>query len=320
MSELIEADFIVPLEYGEMRVDQVVARLMPEHSRSRIQSWIKSGSLKVNEQECKPKDKVIMGDVINIHAEVVSRDRWLPEDIPLDILYEDRHIVIINKPAGMVVHPAAGNLNGTLLNGLLFRFPEMDVLPRAGIVHRLDKDTSGLMVAARSLVAHTSLVSQLQDRSMGREYEAVAIGAMTGSGTVDQPIARHAQNRLKMAVHPGGKSAVTHFRVVQRYQGFTHIQCKLETGRTHQIRVHMSYIHHPLVGDPVYGGRVNLPKGCDSAFADYLRGFGRQALHAGKLTLLHPESARQLSWEAPVPADMVDLLARIECHDRRLGD
>ncbi len=314
MSELIEADFIVPMEYGEMRVDQVVAQLLPEHSRSRIQTWIKSGWVKVNDQECRPKDKVAIGDGISIWAEIASQDRWLPEDIPLDVVYQDQHIVVIDKPAGMVVHPAAGNLSGTLLNGLLFRFPEMDLLPRAGIVHRLDKDTSGLMVAARSLTAHTSLVAQLQDRSMGREYEAVAVGTMTGAGSIDQPIARHTQNRLKMAVHPNGKPAITHYRVVKRYNGFTRIQCKLETGRTHQIRVHMSHIHHPLVGDPVYGGRSDLPKGSDPALNTFLRAFPRQALHARKLTLRHPESLQQMSWLAPLPPDMAELLRQIACY------
>ncbi len=308
MSERIEADFIVPMELGELRLDQVVAQLMPEHSRSRIQGWIKSGELTVNEQSRRPKDKVIVGDVINIDVEIPSQDTWQPEAIALDVVYEDEHLLVINKPVGMVVHPAAGNYSGTLLNALLHYYPRIDTLPRAGIVHRLDKDTSGLMVVAKSLVAHTSLVAQLQERSMGREYEAIAMGGMTGGGTVSEPIARHAHNRLKMAVHPNGKEAVTHYRVLERFQNYTYIRCKLETGRTHQIRVHMAHIHHPLLGDPVYGGRLKLPKGANEEVIEALRAFNRQALHARKLTLCHPKTGETLSWEVELPEDMRTML------------
>lgn len=316
MSEHIEADFIVPMEFSEMRLDQAVAQLMPEHSRSRIQGWIKSGELKVNERTCRPKDKVIVGDVINIDVDVPSLDIWQPEEIPLNVVYQDDHIMIINKAAGMVVHPAAGNYSGTLLNALLFQCPKIDTLPRAGIVHRLDKDTSGLMVVAKSLIAHTSLVAQLQARTMGREYEAIAMGEMTGGGTVCEPIARHPQNRLKMAVHPNGKEAVTHYRVLERFECYTHILCKLETGRTHQIRVHMEHIHHPLLGDPVYGGRLKLPKGADDETIEALRQFSRQALHARKLTLTHPHTGETMFWETEAPEDMQQMLACI----RRLAE
>ncbi|MCP5208792.1 MAG: 23S rRNA pseudouridine(1911/1915/1917) synthase RluD [Hahellaceae bacterium] len=311
MKEVVEADFVIPESLGEVRVDQAVAELMPEHSRSRIQGWIKSGALTVNGKAIRPKDKVVVFDVVNILAEIESSDRWEAENIPLDVAFQDEHIIVINKPAGLVVHPAAGHPGGTLVNALLHHFPEVDKIPRAGIVHRLDKDTSGLMVVARSLIAHTSLVSQLQDRSMGREYLAVVCGAMISGGKVDEPIARHPQNRLKMSVFPMGKPAVTHYRIEERFNDYTLVRCKLETGRTHQIRVHMAHIHFPLVGDPLYGGRLKLPSGADDRLLQMLRGFTRQALHATRLQLRHPKTAEELSWEAAVPEDMQVLIETI---------
>ncbi len=315
MSEVIEADFIIPMELGEKRLDQAVSELMPEHSRSRIQGWIKSGAIKVNEQVCKPKDKVMADDVISVYAEIESQERWEPEDIDLDIIYEDEHIIVLNKPAGLVVHPAAGHASGTLVNALLYHCPEVGKLSRAGIVHRLDKDTTGLMVVAKSLIAHTSLVEQLQSRTMGREYEAVVTGVMTGGGYVDQPMARHPQNRKKMAVHPFGKPAGTHYRLIERFDAHTHIRLKLESGRTHQIRVHMTHIHYPLVGDPVYGGRLRVPAGASEELAETIRQFDRQALHAKKLTLIHPESGEEMSWEIDLPDDMQHLLQMLKQHD-----
>lgn len=309
--EHIQADFRVPVEMSERRLDQAVAELMPEHSRSRIQGWIKRGELTLNDHSCKPRDKVQMDDLIKVRAVVEGSDRWEPEAIALDILYEDEHLIVLDKPAGLVVHPAAGHSAGTLLNALLAHAPELDRLPRAGIVHRLDKDTSGVMVVARSLIAHTALVGQLQARTMGREYEAVVVGSMTGGGHVDAPIGRHPQQRKKMAVVENGKPAVTHYRLLRRFRGHSHIRCKLETGRTHQIRVHMAHIRHPLVGDPVYGGRMRVPPGADAGLLEMLRTFRRQALHAQSLQLEHPASGEPMVFESALPEDFRALLAAL---------
>jgi 23S rRNA pseudouridine1911/1915/1917 synthase len=228
------------------------------------------------------------------------------------VIYEDEQIIVLNKPAGLVVHPAAGHRDGTLLNALLHHCPKVATVPRAGIVHRLDKDTTGLMVVAKTLEAQTSLVTQLQDRSMGREYESVVNGVMTGGGTVDEPMDRHPKQRQKMSVHPTGKEAKTHYRVLQKFSGHTHIRLKLETGRTHQIRVHMAHIRYPLVGDPQYGGRFRMPKGISAALQETLRNFKRQALHAKRLELWHPETDELMSWEIPLPDDMLELLSALE--------
>ncbi|TNE71468.1 MAG: 23S rRNA pseudouridine(1911/1915/1917) synthase RluD [Gammaproteobacteria bacterium] len=310
----ITASFVVPPELSDRRLDQAAAELMPEHSRSRIQSWIKAGSLTVNGRKCKPRDKVMLDDQLVLDAEPEVQVTWEAEEIELDIVYEDEHLLVINKPAGLVVHPAAGHAAGTLVNAVLAHAPEVENLPRAGIVHRLDKDTSGIMVVARSLIAHTSLVDQLQDRTMGRVYEAVVVGTLTGGGTVDAPIGRHPRERKKMAVVPSGKSAVTHYRLIERFAAHTHVRCKLESGRTHQIRVHMAHIKHALVGDPVYGGRMRLPKGATEELRQALGAFDRQALHARQLTLEHPETGEEMTWETPLPADMVQLLAALREH------
>jgi 23S rRNA pseudouridine1911/1915/1917 synthase len=239
-------------------------------------------------------------------------DSWRAQPIALDIVHEDDDLLIINKPAGLVVHPAAGHAEGTLLNALLHHCPTLDTVPRAGIVHRLDKDTTGLMAVAKNLTAQANLVAQLQARTVHREYEAVAIGVMTGGGTVDAPLGRHPRDRKRQAVlSNGGKLAVTHYRVMRRFRAHTHIVCLLETGRTHQIRVHMAHIHHPLLGDPVYGGRFRIPAGMDPALVTLLREFPRQALHARRLELEHPRSGEHLQWQAPLPADMQELLARL---------
>ena len=308
MGEVVQADLVIPQELGAMRLDQAMAQLMPEHSRSRIQDWIKAGALLVNGQPRKPRDKVMVGDQISLNVTVEAVADWQAENIDLNIVFEDEHLLVINKPAGLVVHPAAGHDSGTLLNALLHHCPDIDHLPRAGIVHRLDKDTTGIMVVAKTLVAHTSLVDQLQERTMGREYEAVVQGEMTGGGKVAEPMARHPKNRQKMAVVPNGKPALTHYRVLERFTGFTHVRLKLETGRTHQIRVHMSHIHYPLVGDPLYGGRMRLPKGATESLQELLRQFRRQALHAKRLELCHPVSGEAMEWEVSLPDDLNELL------------
>lgn len=312
MNQMIEMDYVVPTELTEMRLDQVLAELMPEYSRSRMQQWIKQGGVKVNAKECKPRDKVRFNDLIEVRAELEVLEEWTPEPITLDIVYEDDDILILNKPAGLVVHPAAGNYSGTLVNALLHYCKSLESVPRAGIVHRLDKDTTGLMVVAKTLTAHAHLVDQLQERSMGREYEAVVVGTFTGGGKVDEPMARHPVHRKKMAVARSGKPAVTHYRIIKNFKGHAHLRLKLETGRTHQIRVHMAHINHPVVGDPVYGGRLKFPAGASEELKELLRSFPRQALHARKLTLINPGTEEEMSWEIPLPDDMVHLLALLE--------
>ena len=316
----ITGHYTIPPELSDRRLDQAAAELMPEHSRSRLQSWIKSGALTVNGEARKPRDKVMLDDVLDLDAEPEVQVTWEAEPITLDIVYEDEHLLVINKPAGLVVHPATGHADGTLVNALLNYAPEVENLPRAGIVHRLDKDTSGIMVVARSLIAHTSLVNQLQERTMGREYEAVVVGSLTGGATVDAPIGRPPQDRKRMAVVSSGKPAVTHYRLIERFAAHTHVRCKLESGRTHQIRVHMTHVRHPLVGDPVYGGRLRLPKGTTEELRDVLAAFHRQALHARQLTLEHPETGEILSWEVPLPEDMVHLIETLRKHARELEE
>ncbi len=290
------------------RVDQVLSLGFPEFSRSRLQQWIKQGRVKLQGEACRAKDRVKGGESLSLQPVVEPRGEDRPETMDLDLVYEDESLIVINKPAGLVVHPAAGNLSGTLLNGLLAHAPELQAIPRAGIVHRLDKDTSGLLVVARTLEAHNALVRQLQARTVKREYRAIAQGVLISGGTIEAPIGRHPVNRLRMAVVPQGKQAITHYRVVQRFRAHTDLQVRLETGRTHQIRVHMSHIHHPLLGDPLYGGRLKIPEGAGTEMQEGLQNFRRQALHAARLGLLHPVSGEPLSWEAPLPEDMRVLL------------
>jgi 23S rRNA pseudouridine1911/1915/1917 synthase len=316
MSQFVEADFVVPLELSGVRFDQVLSELMPDYSRSRLQQWIKLGHVTVNQQALKSKEKVKVNDLIEVKAELESQGEWVAEDIPLDIVYQDDEILIINKPLNMVVHPAPGNYSGTLVNALLHHFPGIESVPRAGIVHRLDKDTTGLMVVAKTLTAHAHIVDQLQSREMGREYEAITAGVMTGGGTVNEPIARSPKNRKKMAVNLFGKHAVTHYRVIDKFAAHTHIRVKLETGRTHQIRVHMSHIKYPLIGDTTYGGRLRIPASVTESAKEALRQFGRQALHAKKLTLVHPKTGETMSWEVDLPEDMQGLLDILNESDR----
>jgi len=312
MSTRISESVQVPFDLGNKRLDQVAATLLPDYSRSRLQQWIKDGQLKVDGETRRGRDKLTGGEMLVLEAELAAEGDWLAEDIPLDIVYEDDDILVVNKPANLVVHPAAGNLTGTLLNGLLHHAPGQREIPRAGIVHRLDKDTTGLMVVAKTLQAQVALVAQLQDRSMGREYEAVVQGHMTGGGKVDEPIGRHGTQRTKMAVNPMGKDAVTHYRVLHKFPSHTYIRCKLETGRTHQIRVHLSHIGYPLVGDATYAARTRLVKGIGPVLREKLQKFGRQALHARALGLIHPVTQEWMEWEVDLPEDMIDLL---ECLD-----
>ncbi len=310
MAETTRLSARVPESAAGRRLDQALAELFPDFSRSRLQQWIKAGEVTVDGvAETRPRARLEGGETVEVEAELPREARCEPQDIPLDILYEDDAILVLNKPAGLVVHPAAGNPDGTLQNALLHHDPALAAVPRAGIVHRLDKDTSGLMVVARTLAAHHALVGQLQSRSVGREYLAVAVGVMTGGGTVEQPIGRHPVDRKRMAVVAhGGKPAVTHYRVVERFRGHTLLRVRLETGRTHQIRVHLAWLKHPLAGDPVYGGRPRLPAGASALLRETLLAFRRQALHAGRLSLVHPASGESMSWEAPPPEDFRALL------------
>ncbi|WP_455487526.1 23S rRNA pseudouridine(1911/1915/1917) synthase RluD [Haemophilus sp.] len=299
---------VQPEQMGQ-RLDQTLAELFPEYSRSRLKTWIEADLVKLNDRITNiPREKVLGGEKIEITVEVEDETRFEPENIPLNIVYEDDDIIVINKPKDLVVHPGAGNPNGTVLNALLYHYPPIAEVPRAGIVHRLDKDTTGLMVVAKTIPAQTKLVRDLQKRKITREYEAVASGIMTKGGTVDQPMARHATKRTLMAVHPMGKPAVTHYRIMENYRNYTRLRLRLETGRTHQIRVHMAHIAHPLLGDQTYGGRPRPPKNASEDFMEVLRNFKRQALHAVMLRLAHPITGETMEWYAPLPDDFVELL------------
>ncbi|HLT04382.1 MAG TPA: 23S rRNA pseudouridine(1911/1915/1917) synthase RluD [Pseudomonas sp.] len=299
----------VTYELGGQRLDQVAAQLFTDHSRSRLTGWIKEGRLTVDGALLRPRDIVHAGAVLELNAEQEVQGDWLAQDIDLNIVYEDEQILVIDKPAGLVVHPAAGHASGTLLNALLHHVPGIEQVPRAGIVHRLDKDTTGLMVVAKTLEAHTLLVDQLQKRTVGRTYEAIVIGVITSGGTIDAPIGRHGTQRQRMAVTQGGKPAVSHYRVLERFRSHTHVRVKLETGRTHQIRVHMSHVGYPLVGDPVYAGRFRIPPAASPTLVESLKSFPRQALHARFLELEHPTTGKRMKWESPLPEDFVWLLS-----------
>jgi 23S rRNA pseudouridine1911/1915/1917 synthase len=320
MTDRIELQAIVPAEMQGHRLDQAAAQLFPEYSRSRLQAWIKKGELRVDGAQHRTRDKVSAGASLQVEAELELEVRWQAQDIALDIVYEDDSILVLNKPAGLVVHPAAGHADGTLVNALLSHAPELAQLPRAGIVHRLDMDTSGIMVVARTLAAHHHLVDQLQERTVKREYCALCIGVMTGGGTVDAPMGRHPKQRKKMAVlAAGGKPAITHYRIAQRFGHHTRISVNLETGRTHQIRVHMAHRHYPLIGDPTYGGRPRIPKGASGELIEALRGFSRQALHARALGLIHPETQQPMEFDCPLPDDILGLIAILEQEDPPLA-
>ena len=300
----------IPPELAGRRLDQALAELFADYSRSRLTAWIKSGDVLVDGAVAIPRQIMRGGEEITLRAEPVQEVPMAPESIALDIRYEDAEVLVINKPAGLVVHPGAGQPGGTLQNALLHHDARLAEIPRAGIVHRLDKDTSGLMVVARTLRAHTALVEQLQARAVHRQYEAVAFGAMIAGGKVDAPVGRHPHDRVKQAVveEDSGRAAVTHYRVRERFRAHTLVECRLETGRTHQIRVHMAHIRHPLVGDAVYGSRLKLPKAATPELVEALRTFRRQALHAEKLEFEHPKTRKPVSVIAERPADLEQLV------------
>lgn len=312
MQEIIELNATLPLELAGKRLDQALAHVFPNYSRSRLQQWIRQGQLKVNDAPARPRDIIRGGERVVLFAEVEAEVIWQAQPLPLNTIYEDEAVIVVNKPAGLVVHPAVGNRDGTLVNALLNYAPELEKIPRAGIVHRLDKDTTGLLVVARTLPAHHALVQQLQARQVTREYRAITVGTMTGGGTVEAAIDRHPVNRKRMAVAPLGKPAITHYRVLTRFRAHTYTSCSLETGRTHQIRVHLAHINYPLVGDPTYGKRLQIPTKSGEELIAALRSFKRQALHAIRLTLTHPLSGQKISWEAPLPDDMASLLSLLE--------
>ncbi|MDI3262248.1 MAG: 23S rRNA pseudouridine(1911/1915/1917) synthase RluD [Fulvimonas sp.] len=302
----------VPLAAAGQRFDQVLAALFPAYSRSRLADWIKRGQATLDGRSVPPRTRVHGGERVALAAALETETPDRAEPIALSIVHEDAHLLVIDKPAGLVVHPGAGNRDGTLLNALLHHAPQLAALPRAGIVHRLDKDTSGLLVVAKTLPAHTALVAMLERHAVERRYAAVVEGVLIAGGTVTAPLGRHPVDRLRRAVREDdGKPAVTHYRLRERFPAHTYIACQLETGRTHQIRVHMAHIHHPLVGDPLYGGGLRLPRGAGAALAAALRGFRRQALHAEQLAFVHPLTGQALAFQAPLPADFQGLLAAL---------
>ncbi|HEX2082211.1 MAG TPA: 23S rRNA pseudouridine(1911/1915/1917) synthase RluD [Xanthomonadaceae bacterium] len=298
----------VPESAAGRRFDVVLAELFPEFSRSRLSGWIKSGDALLDGRPVRPRDPVRGGEQVSLQAVVETASFDAPEDIALSVLYQDADVIVIDKPAGLVVHPGAGNPAGTLVNALLHFDPNLARLPRAGIVHRLDKDTSGVMVVARNLPAHTSLVAQLSERDVHRQYLAIVVGALVSGGSVSAPIDRHPRDRIRMAVREDGRDATTHYRLRERFRAHTALECRLETGRTHQIRVHMQHLKHPIIGDPLYGGALKLPKGASEELAAALRGFRRQALHAETLEFAHPVSGEPVRCTAPVPDDMQQLM------------
>ena len=306
----------VPLTAAGQRFDKVLAELFPDYSRSRLAAWVKAGEVLLDGRPARPRDAVRGGEAVRVHAHQEVATHSAPQPIELDVLFEDAELLVVNKRAGLVVHPGAGNPAGTLVNALLHRHPELERLPRAGIVHRLDKETSGALIVARTLRAHTALVEQMAQRAIHRQYEAIVNGVLVAGGTVDAPLDRHPVDRLKRAVVEEGKPAVTHYRVRERFRAHTHIECLLETGRTHQIRVHMAHARHPLVGDPLYGGSLRLPKGATPALSETLRAFKRQALHAEKVEFAHPLGGETVSVAAPRPADLGKLLDALRADAR----
>lgn len=309
---------VIPETLSGRRLDQALARLLPDYSRSRIQSWIRAGRVRVGGEPRRPRDPVHAGDCVEVRAEAPAPLEDRPQPLALDILFEDAHLLVVNKPPGMVVHPGAGNREGTLLNALLHHVPGAAHLPRAGLVHRLDKDTSGALVAAKTEPAQTRLVAAMQARLIRREYLALVLGEVVAGGTVDAPVGRHPVHRTRMAVVPGGRPAVTHYRVAARLGPLTLLRVRLETGRTHQIRVHMAHRGHPVLGDPVYGGR-RFPRGLGEGLRGLLAGWRRQALHAWRLALDHPVTGERLRWAASLPEDLRGLLRALGLTDELGG-
>jgi 23S rRNA pseudouridine1911/1915/1917 synthase len=305
-------EITLPAALAGLRLDQALAQALPAYSRARLKSWIDLGAVRVEGRIPRARDKVLGGERVRIEARLTAEASVAPESLPVDVVFQDPALFVINKPAGLVVHPGAGNPAHTLQNALLALDPGLTRVPRAGLVHRLDRDTSGLLVVARTIEAHTRLVAALAARQIERRYRALCVGVMTGGRSVDEPIGRHRTQRTRMTVRSDGRPAVTHLRVVQRFRAHTLIEATLETGRTHQIRVHLAHIGYPLVGDPLYGGRRRVPPASGPALLAALAGFRRQALHAARLQLAHPMSGRMLEWEAPLPADMLGLVAVLD--------
>lgn len=309
----------IPEALSGKRLDMALSILFPEYSRARLQEWIKSGYVTVDSKILKPRDPVKTLQKIEILATISIQENAKPQAIELNIIYEDEDIIIINKPVGLVVHPGAGQHDNTLLNAILHHAPKLAQIPRAGIIHRIDKDTSGLLVIAKTIEAHTKLVAAMQEHQIKREYEAVVYGALTSGGTIDAPIGRHKIKRTAMAVTTTGKIAITHYRIIERFTTFTHIKVTLETGRTHQIRVHMAHIHHPIIGDQTYGGRLKIPKNTTAELQEYLQLFKRQALHARKLILNHPKTNKLIEAEAPLQKDMIQLLQLLRKNEQLIS-
>jgi len=304
--------FVIPQEFTGQRLDQALAALLPDYSRTRLKAWIEEGHALVDGKLRRPRDTVLGDENVVVTPVLEADERVQPEDIELNIVHEDKHLLVINKPPGLVVHPGAGNPAGTLQNALLHHDKKLAELPRAGLVHRIDKDTSGLLVVARTLPAHTALTAMIEAHEVHRHYEAVCVGVMTAGGTIDAPIGRHPVDRVKMSIRSNGRDAITHYRVIKRFRAHTHVSLQLETGRTHQIRVHLAHIGYPIVGDVVYGKRLLIPKGASEKVATILRGFQRQALHAAKLEFTHPITHKAIVCKAPLPADMKQLLRALE--------
>ncbi len=315
MSQSVKMKARVPEQLGHDRLDHIAVNLFPDFSRSRLQHWIQAGALTVDGQARRAKDKLLGGELLEIDAPLEALDSHVPQQMELDIEFEDEDILVVCKPAGLVTHPAAGNYDNTLLNGLLFHCEELQHIPRAGIVHRLDKGTSGLMVVAKTLQSQNKLVDLLQKREITRQYQAIVYGVVSRRGSIDQPIGRHPSHRTKMAVREDGKPARTHYRVLSRFAEHTHLSITLESGRTHQIRVHLSHVRFPLVGDPLYGGTFRLPRSGSEQLQEELRDFERPALHAFALQLHHPTTGALMRWERHVPSDLARLLELLAEND-----
>jgi 23S rRNA pseudouridine1911/1915/1917 synthase len=306
-----QLDARIPEELQGLRLDQALAQMFPDYSRSRLKSWLVGGQVLVDGAAWRPRDRVEGGEIVELTVVHEAAVRAEPEPISLDIPFEDEALIVVNKPAGLVVHPGAGNASGTLMNALLHHDGSLEALPRAGIIHRIDKDTSGLLLVAKTLPAHTVLVKHLANREISRRYRAICGGVLTGGGTIDAAIGRHPVDRTRMTVREDGRPAVTHYTVLERFRAHTYINVRLETGRTHQIRVHFAHRRHALVGDPVYGGRLAIPAGASDELRTALRGFRRQALHASRLEFAHPETGDVVSVEAPLPEDFEQLLGAL---------
>ena len=311
----IQLEIVIPEKFKGKRLDLALSKLFPEHSRSRIQSWIKAGEVEVNNSKYKQRNVVNSGDIIKINTTLKSIDKHQAEHIDLDVIHEDKAIIILNKPAGLVVHPGAGNQKHTLVNALLHFDEKLDVLPRAGIIHRLDKDTTGIMIIARTIESYTYLVNELQKRNIKRNYKAIICGRLVAGGVIENKIGRHPVHRTKMAVTDKGKLATTHYRIIKKFQHYTYLDIQLGTGRTHQIRVHMNNEKHPIIGDPLYGKNTFIKKGINASLREFIKNFKRQALHAYNLEFTHPISKKIISLKAELPDDMNNLINILEMHD-----